>query len=646
MKFNMRRNNTPILLVLALLLALSSSFPQTAVASWVTDVPGGNQPVFEQGGQGSIVPVMYDPRTLQIHIPAPAAFNRVNAPAAVQVNISYLAAGATNNLRDTCMPFPEQAKAAFTYAANIWGSILSSPVPITIEACWADLQAGVLGHSASGNSYRNFPNAPLQNVWYPVALANAFQGTDMDAGGYDMSIAYSNRYMDQWYFNTDGNTPSSQLDFVSVVLHEITHGLGFSGSMRVSSGIGSWGYSGNSTTVSPMAYDLYAIDLNWKRLIDNYPNNSLALGNALTNGNVFFSGTQAVAANGGNAAKLYAPNPWKSGSSYSHLDEMFNGTPNALMTYSLANGESIHSPGPITLGILQDISWPGINNPTPTPTATTTTPTATTTTPTATTPVPTTTTPTATSTADQSRIVLSIAIKIISLTPIPTTTTTPNPGATGIRGRVLQNGSVANNIPVSLYRYSSGVDQLVSTVNTSSNGTYLFPNPTSLGTNQSYFVFFDNRTLTPDLTRLYSWHTPFLNTYSTGTDYTFADFDIQDVALGSPANSAQVSLPATFSWTPRPASPTDSYQWFAYDPITPSIEFSTNPSGYTDHYTMTLLPLLFWYDISYDWFVIINSPDQGWGTSLVTRQVAFTLGLNNLGNRPDDLSMRPIDIQR
>ncbi|MCK7534680.1 MAG: hypothetical protein MZV63_28610 [Marinilabiliales bacterium] len=33
----------------------------------------------------------------------------------------------------------------------------------------------------------------------------------------------------KWYFGTDGNTPELLYDFVTVVLHEIGHGLGFTG---------------------------------------------------------------------------------------------------------------------------------------------------------------------------------------------------------------------------------------------------------------------------------------------------------------------------------------------------------------------------------------------------------------------------------
>src|SRR3972149_6150390 len=83
----------------------------------------------------------------------------------------------------------------------------------------------------------------------------------------------------------------------------------------------------------------------------SFPNNSKALGDQLISGSVYFDGANADAANGGAPAKLYAPGTWSQGSSYSHLDTIFDGTANALMTYSIAPGESVHSPGPVTLGI-------------------------------------------------------------------------------------------------------------------------------------------------------------------------------------------------------------------------------------------------------------------------------------------------------
>jgi hypothetical protein len=97
------------------------------------------------------------------------------------------------------------------------------------------------------------------------------------------------------------------------------------------------------------------------RLTDTgtYGNPSAALATQLTDNSVFFGGPHAVSANGGTRVKLYAPSPWRPGSSVSHVDEASYpaGTVNALMTPFVANGEAIHEPGPVVLGIFRDIGW-------------------------------------------------------------------------------------------------------------------------------------------------------------------------------------------------------------------------------------------------------------------------------------------------
>lgn len=287
----------------------------------------------------------------------PAHFSPWTASASFVVN--YLAEGTTNRFGDHCLAWPANAQIAFTYAANLWGTLLNSSVPVTINACWASLSPGVLGHSAANDFFRDF-GAPQVNTWYSVALANALSGTDLNGANAEMDIAYSNSI--NWYFGTDGSPSMSQYDFVSVVLHEIAHGLNFAGTMRVSGGLGRWGLEVNPP-YRPLVFDRFTEDGASVSLLDTntYPNPSAALANALTGyvGGVFFDGPNANAANGGNRVPLYAPNTWQSGSSYSHLAESFNGTVNALMTYSLNDGEAIHNPGPVTCGILKDLGWPG-----------------------------------------------------------------------------------------------------------------------------------------------------------------------------------------------------------------------------------------------------------------------------------------------
>jgi hypothetical protein len=323
----------------------------------------------ETGWTPVSVPIMYDPNPIPVRVEARTAAADLLSPSGATMIIDYVAAGSVNGLNDTCVAFPEQAKAAFQDAANKVGALINSPVPIRIEGCWANLPTYVLGHSSALNFARNFPGAGQTNTWYPIALANAMNGSDLNpasdctgAGSAatncdDISIAYAVDYTNDFYYGLDGNTPGYQLDFESVVMHEIIHGLGFAGSMRVASGVGYWGTQNYCD--SPRSYDRFTVDNGNVSLINlgSYPCQSSTLASALTSGSLYFTGANAKAANGGTRVPLYAPNPWQGGSSYSHLGEVYNGTVNAQMTYSIGDGESIHDPGPIGLGILKDVGW-------------------------------------------------------------------------------------------------------------------------------------------------------------------------------------------------------------------------------------------------------------------------------------------------
>jgi hypothetical protein len=126
--------------------------------------------------------------------------------------------------------------------------------------------------------------------------------------------------------------------------------------MSYSGGSGSWGFA----TGYPTIYDTFTRDGSGNQLINTsvYPNPSTALGSALTSDNIWFHGSNAMAANVGVRVKMYAPSTWSSGSSYSHLDyTTFNNTVNQLMVYAISSGESIHDPGPVTKGLLKDLGW-------------------------------------------------------------------------------------------------------------------------------------------------------------------------------------------------------------------------------------------------------------------------------------------------
>jgi hypothetical protein len=128
--------------------------------------------------------------------------------------------------------------------------------------------------------WRDFPRAPVSGTWYPDALADRASGSDLNASNpadFDILANFSSTFSN-WYFGTDGATPANQYDFFSVVLHELTHGLGFAGSANVTGSVGSLGFSG-----FPVAYDRFVVTESDAPLL-GFVNPSVALGTQLTSG--------------------------------------------------------------------------------------------------------------------------------------------------------------------------------------------------------------------------------------------------------------------------------------------------------------------------------------------------------------------------
>ena len=83
-------------------------------------------------------------------------------------------------------------------------------------------------------------------------------------------VATFNSDFDDCYLGTDGSAPIGTIDFVSVVLHELCHGIGFVGSGGVDdAGQGSWGQQN-----LPIVYDTFPEDGGGTRIIDTavFPN--------------------------------------------------------------------------------------------------------------------------------------------------------------------------------------------------------------------------------------------------------------------------------------------------------------------------------------------------------------------------------------
>jgi len=252
--------------------------------------------------------------------------------------------------------FTPEAEAAFQAAVDLWSTLIASPVVIKIKATWEPLGPGVLGSAGAPFLYSGFPGAPDPDVWYPSALADSLHGSNLGLGVAADIVASFNSRNEDWYFGTDGETPNATWDLMSVVMHEIAHGLGFAGSATVQFSQGSWGLED-----LPIAYDQFTEDGDGNLITDTqtYPNPSMELGDVLQSLQVYLGGPRTVWVNEGERPRLYVPPTWRDGSSYAHLSEEDypEGDKDSLMTPFLDASEGIHDPGPITLCLFQDIGW-------------------------------------------------------------------------------------------------------------------------------------------------------------------------------------------------------------------------------------------------------------------------------------------------
>jgi hypothetical protein len=317
---------------------------------------------------------------------APGDANYQYGPSIERINGRLAALGANANSATINVTFdnsfatwPSNAMSAFQAAVNIWQQIVTSSVPINVKADFDSQNFSSNQLGSAGPTFVCSATGGVANALYAAALANATNGNTScsDSSGFEI-VAHFNNSFASWDF---GSTPvSGKYSFMSVVLHELGHGLGFYGSMQSANGIGSHYYDTNG---APGAIDI------WDKFIDiggaggssilGIASPSAALHAELVGNNLFFSGTNTNANNSGAAGKIEShnfttqygissDNGFLQGSSYSHLDDVLyspptgtiptaNQYPNGLMTWQIAAAEVYTDPGPIMRGIFADEGW-------------------------------------------------------------------------------------------------------------------------------------------------------------------------------------------------------------------------------------------------------------------------------------------------
>ena len=239
---------------------------------------------------------------------------------------------------------------AVNEAVDVWSQNFTSQVAVKIKVLWErQSNPGILASAAPGKFHNNFKNIPDNDLWYASALADAIAGEDIEPTVPEITIRINSSNAPLLYLGIDGKCPSNKYDLVSMILHEMGHGLGFLSNADYDE---LYGYG---SIQQPTPYDAYAQLPDGRRLMD-LDSPSLELGKALTQPLVW-SGANAIRANNGIKPPLYAPSTYEGGSSISHLDEatFANSPRDAVMTPNLKYGEVFHLPGPLLIAMFEDL---------------------------------------------------------------------------------------------------------------------------------------------------------------------------------------------------------------------------------------------------------------------------------------------------
>ncbi|MCD8539267.1 MAG: T9SS type A sorting domain-containing protein [Leadbetterella sp.] len=193
----------------------------------------------------------------------------------------------------------------------------------------------------------------MRDVWYPSALADALVGESVNGNSTDIVLKINRNT--EWNLNYQGAQNFRYYDMLSVIIHEIAHGIGFMSSFEQNGDTQvKWGIQN-----LPFIYDRYIVDENSNSLVNNrfYSNDSEALLEAVTGNAVFFQIDSGAYSQ--RRPRLHTERTFAAGASLSHI-AVGSGIPDnrdRLMLPTLSLGARYHYPGNGILAMLFQLGW-------------------------------------------------------------------------------------------------------------------------------------------------------------------------------------------------------------------------------------------------------------------------------------------------
>ena len=271
-----------------------------------------------------------------------------------------------------------QRKLSFIKAVEILAAQVSSSETIIVDAAFSSLSctslAATLGSAGATTNIADanpMPATGVYDTFYPIGLINSLGETDYNNRVSDINSEFNSdigtpgclENGNGWYYGFDA-PPSRYIGFTTVLLHEMTHGLGFSSLVDTSNGTkpsgiddifsnnlyskadgAAWSTAGGLSNSQRAASAKSGDGLLW----NGTHVNSQAIG-LLTAG--YDDNDTSNSFTLGDRVQMYAPDPIESGSSVSHFDKA--ASPNEIMEPQYTGGQLDLG---LALYLLQDIGW-------------------------------------------------------------------------------------------------------------------------------------------------------------------------------------------------------------------------------------------------------------------------------------------------
>ena len=127
---------------------------------------------------------------------------------------------------------PQAVRNVMSYTGHQWARYFASDVEMRVCFQWKTLEEGTLGATSTNNFINGTEFSSLKNgVMYPPALGSALQKRDL-LGKDDFHVVMMFNNQINWHYDRHSFAAADRFDLATTILHELTHGLFFTGTIQ------------------------------------------------------------------------------------------------------------------------------------------------------------------------------------------------------------------------------------------------------------------------------------------------------------------------------------------------------------------------------------------------------------------------------